>query len=123
MKNRIRLHYPDSDISSRMADSFYIADFSERTNKVRKVEVHHSIPTCPLNPDNAMDCVMIINDSRLGIDFNIFDDHQFKDKEGNDLEHCEGCFYPTKNHDKSWIAMMEIKDCKPKNISDYKIKW
>lgn len=122
MRNRIRLHYPNSSISSRRSASFYVADFSERTKSARKIEIHHSIPTCPQNPDKAMDCIMIINESSLGIDFNIFDDHQFKDKKGKDLEHCEGCFYPTKNHDKSWIAMMEIKDCKPKHISEYKDK-
>ena len=69
-----------------------------------------------------MDCVEIINKKELSIDFNFFDDNQFKDNENNDIEHCEGCFYPTINHDKSWIVMMEIKDCKPKNISNYKDK-
>lgn len=122
MRTRIRLHYPNSSISSRTSTSFYVADFSERTKKDRKIEVHHSIPPCPLNSDKSMDCVEIINKKGLSIDFNFFDDNQFKDNENNDIEHCEGCFYPTINHDKSWIAMIEIKDCKTKNISNYKDK-
>lgn len=121
MKSRIRLHYPSSTITSRVSNSFYVADFSERTKSARKVEIHHLIPACPLNPENTMDCIEIKNENSLSIDFNIFDDCQFH-VDGKDIEHCEGCFYPTTNHDRSWIAMMEIKDCKPKNIRDYKDK-
>lgn len=121
MRNRIRLHYPNSAIYSRVSPFFYVADFSTRTNSIRKVEIHQSIPECPLNPKKTMDCVEIRNDGCLSIDFNIFSDSQFN-VGGKDIEHCEGCFYPTTNHDRSWIAMMEIKDCKPKNIKEYKDK-
>lgn len=58
----------------------------------------------------------------LSIDYNILEDDQFKDNGGKDIQHCECCFFPTVNHDTSWLAFVEIKDCKPKNISDYKNK-
>ncbi len=120
MRNRIRQHFPDTYITTRNAPSIYVADFSERTQKARGIEVHNTIPKCPNNPDKDMDCVSIQNTSTIDIDFNIFDDHQFKDEQGNDIRHCEGCIFPSINHDKSWVAMLEIKDCKPKNISNYK---
>lgn len=120
MRNRIRQHFPDTYITTRNVPDIYIADFSERTHKARGVEIHNILPSSPDDSGKEMDCVNIRNRSSLEIDFNIFDDHQFKDNEGNDLQHCECCIYPTVNHDKSWVIMLEIKDCKPKNISIYK---
>ena len=122
MRNRIRLHFPDTDVLSRESAIFYVADFSERTGSARKVEVHQTIPFCPLNPEKPMDCVEIKSEKSISIDFNIFSDDQFKDCNGKLIEHCEVCFFPTKNDSGSWVALMEIKDCKPKNISDYKDK-
>ena len=120
MRSRIRQHYPDTDITTRSVPSIYIADFSDRTNKDRGIEVHNTLPSCPNNPDRGMDCVVIHNPSQIDIDVNVFDDHQFKDDEGRDVRHCECCIFPSENHDKSWVVMLEVKDCKPKNISDYK---
>lgn len=120
MRNRIRQHYPDTYITSRNVETLYVADFSERTQKTRGVEVHNTLPSCPINPEKSMDCVLIKNSTNIKIDFNIFDDNQFTDDQGKDLRHCECCIYPSENHDRSWVIMLEIKDCKPKNISDYK---
>ena len=120
MRNRIRQHYPDTYITSRNVGTLYVADFSERTQKTRGVEVHNTLPSCPINPEKSMDCVLIKNPTNIKIDFNIFDDNQFNDDQGKDLRHCECCIYPSESHDKSWVIMLEIKDCKPKNISDYK---
>ncbi|MCX4334570.1 hypothetical protein [Bacteroides acidifaciens] len=122
MRNKIRAHFPDAAITRRNVATFYVADFSERTNSSRKIEIHSTPPCCPINPSNAMDCIEIRNPTTIDIDFYIFHDHQFKDLNGNDIEHCECCFYPNTRNDKSWIVMLEIKDCKPKNISKYKIK-
>lgn len=122
MRSRIRLHFPDTDISSRESAFFYVADFSERTRSARKVEVHQTLPFCPLNPEKPMDCVKIENEKSISIDFNIFSDDQFKDCDGKLIEHCEVCFFPTINNHESWVALMEIKDCKSKNISRYKEK-
>lgn len=120
MRSRIRQHYPNTNITTRSVRTLYLADFSERTQKVRGVEVHSTVPSCPNNPDKNMDCVRIDNPTCIGVEFNIFDDNQFKDAHGNDLRHCECCVFPSENHDKSWVVMLEIKDCKPRNISNYK---
>lgn len=120
MRNRIRQHYPDTYITSRNAPIIYIADFSDRTQSTRGIEVHTTQPACPLDSNKGMDCVIVENPTPIDIDVNIFDNNQFKDEQDNDLRHCECCIFPTVNHDKSWVVMLEIKDCKPKNISDYK---
>lgn len=120
MRNKIRLYFPDAYITSRSVPNIYIADFSERTQKARGIEIHNIQPVCPINKDKQMDCVVMYNPGPLEIDFNIFDDHQFKDEQGKDITHCECCIYPSDNHEKSWVIMLEIKDCKPKNISNYK---
>ena len=120
MRSRIRQHYPDTYITSRSVQNIYIADFSDRTQKARGIEVHNMLPACPKDPNKEMDCVTIQNPSQIDIDINIFDDNQFKDGQGHVLQHCECCIFPTNNHDKSWVVMLEIKDCKPKNISHYK---
>lgn len=106
----------------------YVADFSERTKSLKKgegrreVEIHSEIP---LTPDGAgpMDCLSLTNEEELNIDFNIFDDHQFK-KEGKDKDdsHCECCFFLADADESSWISFVEIKDCKLKNILTFKEK-
>ena len=119
MKSRINTHYPTSNFSSFSNRNLYVADFSRRTNKARGVEVHVDIPVCPINPDSKMDCLEILNPNEANVDFNLFDDEQFKNEQGQCIEHCEGCFFPTKNDVKSWVVMFEIKDCDPKNIKNY----
>lgn len=120
MRSRIRQHYPDSFITSRNVPCIYIADFSERTQSVRGIEVHSNQPTFPVDTYNGMDCFIIQNPGRIEVDINVFNDNQFKDERGNDLRHCECCIFPSENHDESWVVMLEIKDCKPKNITEYK---
>lgn len=122
MRNRLGAAYPDAFIITKDVPIIYVADFSERTDSIRKVEVHNVMPECPHDKDKVMDCLIIVNPSSIKLDFNIFDDHQFIDKEGKDIEHCEGCFYPYENNDDSWITLLEIKDCKPKNVSVYREK-
>lgn len=120
MRNKIRLHFPDTYITTRSVANIYVADFSERTNHLRGVEVSNFHPDCPIDASKKMDCMIIHNAMLIDVDFNIFDDSQFKNADGRDMTHCECCIYPTINHDKSWVIMLEIKDCKPKNISKYK---
>lgn len=122
MRNRIKNHYPSSKIISSSEKKLYIADFSNRTNKERGVELHGKRPMCPKNPKLEMDCVEIVNDYRFEIDFHAFGDNQLKDRVGKDIEHCECCLFPTDNTDLYWIMMIEVKDCKPKNMSAYKNK-
>lgn len=120
MRSRIRQHYPSTYITTRCVPIIYIADFSERTQSARGIEVHTTQPSCPIDSNKDMDCVVIQNPTKIKINVNIFDNNQFKDEQNNDLNHCECCIFPTENHDRSWVVMLEIKDCKPKNISDYK---
>jgi|WetSurMetagenome_2_1015567.scaffolds.fasta_scaffold215485_2 hypothetical protein len=122
MKNRILSVYQNSEFKSSKASFIYVADFSERTKKKRGVEVHDSMPSNPNDESQDMGCTELHNKKQISIDFNIFDDNQFKDENGNDIEHCECCLFPTTNDDKSWITFIEIKDCKAKKISEYKEK-
>ena len=121
MKSRILTAYPRSQFRQGNASVFYIADFTERTESLRKVEIHETIPKTPDGFQN-MDCLTVNNPHTLTIEFNVFEDNQFKDEEGRDIQHCECCLFPAANDDISWVAFVEIKDCKPKNIADYKEK-
>lgn len=119
MKNKIQAVYPQSVFCSSTASKLYIADFSERTNSDRKVEFHEIIPKVP-DSTTDMDCLVFENSSQLSVICNIFDDHQFKDKIGKDLPHCECVLFPESQRNDIGMAFVEIKDCKPKNISEYK---
>lgn len=101
----------------------YVADFSLRTEGDRGVEVYTKKPLTP-DETRAMDCLTLINDKQLKIEFSIFDDHQFKKEadECKDDSHCECCFFPSESDESSWISFVEIKDCKPKNIALYRDK-
>lgn len=121
MRNRILNIYPDSELGQSTSSSLYVADFTERTGCVRGVEIHDVIPKAP-EGDKEMDCIKISNPKELSLDYNIFDDHQFKDDGGHDLQHGECCVYPTENTQTTWVAFIEIKDCKVKNIASYKDK-
>ena len=123
MRNKILHVYPKADFICSSAKRIYVADFSERTKAVRKVEVHEQVPSCPLRPDQKMDCFVLDNRNSLPIDFHIFAEQQLTDDEGKEIEHCECCFFPA-GADKGpfWMAFLEIKDCKAKNIVQYKDK-
>ena len=128
MKSKLQETYPMAEYRTLNSPTIYVADFSERTKGLKKgegrreVEIHSEIP---LTPDGAgpMDCLSLTNEEELNIDFNIFDDHQFK-KEGKDKDdsHCECCFFLADADESSWISFVEIKDCKLKNILTFKEK-
>lgn len=124
MKNRILSIYPNAVFVCSSAEHIYIADFSERTKAVRKVEVHEQMPDCPLKSDQKMDCFVLDNSNTLPIDFHIFSEQQLTDDEDKDIEHCECCFFPAKEDlgPSIWMGFLEIKDCKAKNIAAYKEK-
>lgn len=70
-----------------------------------------------------MDCFVLNNKNALPIDFHIFAEQQLIDDEGKEIEHCECCFFPVReDKEPIWIAFLEIKDCKAKNITQYKEK-
>ena len=85
------------------------------------MEFHEIIPKVPSSTTD-MDCLVFENISQLSVVCNIFDDHQFKDKKGKDLPHCECVLFPESKRKDIGMAFVEIKDCKSKNISVYKDK-
>ena len=119
MKSKIQTAYPQAVFQSTSAETIYVADFTERTNSARKVEIHTAEPCVP-DSGESMDCLKVNNRDKVGLEFCLFDDHQFKDEEGNDISHCECCFFPTENA--SGLGFVEIKDCKAKNVATYKDK-
>lgn len=119
MKNKIQAVYRQSVFYSSTSIKLYIADYSERTSFKRKVEFHETIPQAPCGTKD-MDCLVIENSSQLSVVCNIFDDNQFKDDKGNDISHCECVLFPESEQNDIGFAFVEIKDCKPKNISFYK---
>ena len=121
MKNKIQEICLQSTFLNTSAKTIYVADYTERTGSIRKVEIHTSLPDIP-NGDGEMDCLKLNNKHPVSLDFCLFDDHQFKDEEGKDISHCECCFFPASDDEHSFIAFVEIKDCKAKNVSVYKDK-
>jgi len=119
MKSKILTAFPQSVFQSTSAETIYVADFTERTNSARKVEIHTTEPCLP-DSGESMDCLKVNNRDKVGLEFCLFDDHQFKDEEGKDISHCECCFFPTENA--SGLGFVEIKDCKSKNVATYKDK-
>jgi len=119
MKSKIQIVYSQSVFQSTSAETIYVADFTERTNSARKVEIHAAEPCVP-DSSESMDCLKVNNRDKVGLEFCLFDDHQFKDEEGKDISHCECCFFPTENA--SGLGFVEIKDCKAKNVATYKDK-
>lgn len=117
MKNKLFEQFPTSKFVDSSASVIYMADFSKRTNSVRAVEICEN--SAPLTPDGSkdMDCLSIMNHNGCLLTFNIFDDNQFTDDLGNTLKHPEACLFIQDNL--NWICFIEIKDCKPKNVTTY----
>ena len=90
---------------------FYLVDYTERTYSVRSVEVLETLPT-------DIDPLIVHNPKPLNITTSIFKPQCFMDGK-KDLKQCEGVMYLTTNTSESWVVFIEIKDCKPRNASDY----
>lgn len=93
------------------ATQFYVVDYTEKTNSERSVEVLEHLP-------GDIDPLIINNPTPVDITTTVFRPQCFMD--GNkELKQCECVMYLTINTISSWIAFIEIKDCKPKNVSEY----
>jgi hypothetical protein len=90
---------------------FYVVDYTEKTDSTRSVEVLETYPT-------DIDSLTVHNTKPLDITTTIFKPQCFMDGE-KELKQCECVMYLTANTPASWIVFIEIKDCKPKNASDY----
>ncbi|MDR3189247.1 MAG: hypothetical protein LBT94_08725 [Prevotellaceae bacterium] len=90
----------------------YVMDYTERTQSKRKVEV------CNTKPED-MDVLTLKNEARLNITTSIFGEQCLMDDQNREIEHCECVLYPTNSTPNTWVLFVELKDCKPKNISSY----
>lgn len=121
MKTEIQQAYPNSVFGQSSSNILYVADFTERSGRTMDVENHDTLPSAP-DGSGAMDCLIVVNPEAVTINYNIFDNHQFKFPGGKDIEHGECCLFPENTDGRIWMAFVEIKDCKAKNISNYKEK-
>lgn len=119
IKNQIRYSYPETNIVIESSPDIYISDMRNRSNSSRGIEVSN-VPQLSPDGNGMMDSTHFVNKDILSIDIAIFDDNQFKRPDGTSDKHCECCLYPTHTDSSSWIAFLEIKDCKPSNFSNYK---
>ena len=125
MRNRILAAYPGSTFKTTKSETIYVADFTKRTAHYEKslrrgVEFLFDQPNDPNEPQKNMPCLIIDNPNHIYVDSNVFDDKQFIDEDNNQIKHGECCFFPTKNDGRSWFSIVEIKDCIPGKISEYK---
>lgn len=125
MRNRLLAAYPDSTFRTTKSETIYVADFTKRTAKFeqsqrRTVELLFTQPCDPNDAQKDMPCLVVENHNHVSIDYNIFDDNQFIDGDGNQVKHGECCFFPTKNDGRSWFSIVEIKDCISGKITDYR---
>jgi hypothetical protein len=98
------VEYSDSEI--------YVIDYTARTQSERTVEVHNTKP-------DDIDALTLKNEARLNITASIFGEQCFVDAQNREIKHCEGVLYPANSNAGTWVLFVEIKDCKPKNISGY----
>ena len=120
MKNKLLEKYPDSIFNKTKAKEVFIADFTKRTESQRGVEITEIQPFDPNDATRKMPCFMIANPNEQCIEYNVFDEKQFVDEDNNQLKQGECCFFHSKNDGRSWFAILEIKDCMPKRITEYK---
>lgn len=125
MRNKILAAYPESVFEEKKSENIYIADFTKRTSSFepslrRGVKFLESQPSDPNETQKFMPCLVVQNPNHIAVDCNVFDDKQFVDEDKNQLKHGECCFFPTKNDGRSWFSIVEIKDCIPGKISEYK---
>lgn len=118
MKTKIQAVYPQSVFQTTSAKSVYIVDLGRITENERNVEVYENLPIA--SDGKELNCFKLNNSIGIKIDLNVFDDHQFKDENNDDVKHCECCFYPSINCEDSFIAFLEIKDCRARIIKQYK---
>lgn len=120
MKDKLLEKYPNSIFDETKAKEIFIADFTRRTGSQRGVEITVIQPLDPNDVTRRMPCFIARNPNTQSIEYNIFDDKQFIDENNNQLKHGECCFFHSKNDGRSWFAILEIKDCSPKRITEYK---
>jgi hypothetical protein len=114
MRNKLDSALPPGKIThvECSGSEMYVIDYTTKTQSERKVEA------CTVKPDN-MDVFTLKNEAALNITTSIFGEQCFMDRQNKEIKHCECVLYPTNSRPDTWTLFVEIKDCKPKNISGY----
>jgi hypothetical protein len=114
MKNDLIRKFGEDKITHQgyWSDELHIVDYTERTKSKRAVEVHCIKPT-------DIDSLKIANSTKLHITTSIFKPQWFIGDDGKEPKQCECVLYPTTYTKNTWILFLEIKDCKPKNVSKF----
>lgn len=118
IKTEIRKIYPMTNVVVHSSEDIYMMDMRHHSI-TRGIEIDDK-PIVLTPSGEAVNSFHIFNPNILSVDFAIFHDNQFRNSSNKDMKHCEGCFYPTFDDPKSWISFIEIKDCKPNKLGDYK---
>lgn len=111
MKSKIEAKFPGQDFPTCRTEKVYIMDYTNQTGNVRGIELNDSAPM-----DIEAFC---INNSQpaLDITFCAFKENTIKlAGETKEKRHCEGVLFPTENYLKTWIAFLELKYPKRKNL-------
>ena len=93
-------------------NELHVVDYTERTASVRSVEVHNTKPA-------DIHSLIIHNPTEIHTSTSIFTPHCFIDEDGHEPKQCECVMSPTNLTEDAWVLFIEIKDCKPKNASNY----
>ena len=113
MKNRMVAEFGEDKLGhfTTEKEEFYVVDYTEKTDSARSVEVLETLST-------DIDPLVVLNPAPFDITTTIFKPQCFMDGD-KEFKQCECVMYLTTNTDTSWVVFIEIKDCKPKNASDY----
>jgi hypothetical protein len=114
MKSKLNAALPSGKIKHfEYSDSeIYVVDYTEKTKSAKEVEV------CNTKLD-SVDMLTLKNETLLNITASIFGQQCFINEQNQEIKHCECILYPTNSNFDTWVLFVEIKDCKPKNISRY----
>ena len=113
MKNRMLNEFGEDKLLHFTTSEtvFYVVDYTEKTNSKRSVELLETNPT-------DIDPLTVHNPNPLYITTTIFKPQCFMDGK-KELKQCECVMYLTANTPTSLVVFIEIKDCKPQNVSVY----
>lgn len=114
MKNRIAEVFGDEKLEHReniIYPQIHVVDLTRRTENKQAIEIYDTRPA-------GIDTLVIENPD-LDITATFFKPQCFREEQGKEPDNCEGVFYLSDSTDETWVLFLEIKDCKPANISSY----
>jgi hypothetical protein len=114
MKNKIAAAFAEEKlehIENIIYPQIHVADRTRATESKQTVEIYDA------QPDGVK--TLVIENPGLDITATFFKLQCFLDERGKEPDNCEGVFYLSDSTNGSWVLFIEIKDCKPKNISSH----